>query len=174
MLPPGSKPLDVERLADDGADFDLSVSLADLPRLRSRLPGVEGAVRGRAHFSRESQFAVADLALEGTAQLQCQRCLRTMTLRVGTQARVALIASEADAGRVPEDLEPMLAPGGRCSIADLVEEELMLFLPIVPLHENSSECVPAPGSAPAAGESGEGQSTHKPFERLNELLKRKQ
>jgi uncharacterized metal-binding protein YceD (DUF177 family) len=89
---------------------------------------------------------------------------------VETSSRVALIPNEAEAGRVPEDLEPMLAPGGRISIREIVEEELMLFLPIVPSHENAAECAPA--GSDAAGESTPGE-TQRPFAQLQELLKRK-
>ncbi|MBV8854191.1 MAG: hypothetical protein JOY91_12355, partial [Sinobacteraceae bacterium] len=50
MSLPWSKPLDVERLADGGADVDFAVPVAELPRLRSRIAGVSGEIRGRVHF----------------------------------------------------------------------------------------------------------------------------
>jgi len=169
----GSKPLDVDRLVDGEADIDFTVSLTELPRLRSRLASVEGAVSGHVHFSRELGTAVAEVRISGTASLQCQRCMERMTTPIETSVRVALLPSETDVARVPEDLEPMLAPGGRISIDELVEEELMLFLPIVPLHENSPACgasVPAPE---AQDEVQEPTTTQKPFANLSELLKRK-
>jgi uncharacterized metal-binding protein YceD (DUF177 family) len=82
---------------------------------------------------------------------------------------VGLIAAEADVGRVPADLEPMLAPGGRISIGELVTEEMLLTLPIVPLHAEGDECRAAP--APVVKERV-GEATHQPFARLAELLKR--
>ncbi len=170
MSPPGSKPLDVDRLADSKADIDFTVSLAELPRLRSRLASVAGTVSGHVHFSRESGFVIADLTLNGTATLECQRCVESMTVPVETGARVALLLTETDMSRVPEDLEPMLAPGGRISVAELVEEELMLSLPIVPLHETEAECAVRPAGPPQADD--ERMTTQKPFERLAELLKR--
>src|SRR5215831_18153530 len=121
MSPPGSEPLDIDRLADGEADIDFSVALADLPRLRSRLAGATGMVRGRVHFTREAGLAVAELSLHGTATLECQRCMAEMEVPIETRTRVALIPSEADAGRVPEDLEPMLAPGGRVSVREIAE-----------------------------------------------------
>jgi uncharacterized metal-binding protein YceD (DUF177 family) len=91
-----------------------------------------------------------------------------MQLPIDAVARVALIAAESEAGRVPADLEPVLAEGGRISIGELVTEELLLTLPIVPLHESGGECPSAPAGA-ATQERGE---THRPFARLAELLKR--
>src|SRR5690242_429083 len=98
----GSKPLDVDRLADGEADIDFTVSLAELPRLRSRLASVEGVVSGHVRFSRELGIAVAEIRMDGTANLQCQRCMETMTTPVETSVRVALLPSEADVARVPD------------------------------------------------------------------------
>ena len=170
MSPPGSEPLDIDRLADGEADVDFSVPVTELPRLRSRLEASGGVVQGSVHFRREAGLAVAELTLRGTAVLQCQRCMEKLEAPVETRSRVALIPSEAEAGRVPEDLEPMLAPGGRISIREIVEEELMLFLPIVPSHENV-EC--APTGASTAGERETPAETQRPFAQLQELLKRK-
>ena len=170
MSPPGPKPLDVDRMADGQADIDFTVSLADLPRLRSRFESVGGAVSGHVHFSRDSGFAVAEIRMTGTATLQCQRCMGSMVVPVDTGTRVALLSAEADAGRVPDDLEPVLAPGGRISVDDLVEEELMLFLPIVPRHESETECGVVE-SAPQVADEGP-ETTQKPFAQLADLLKR--
>jgi uncharacterized protein len=169
MSPPWSQPLEVDRLADGGADVDFAVPLAELSGLRSLRAGVAGSVRGRAHFAREQERAVADLSLSGTATLQCQRCLRPMEQPLEASSRIALIASEADASRVPGDREPVLAAGGRISIADLLTEELLLLLPIVPLHREGASCASAP--APTAQVPSRGE-THQPFAHLAELLKR--
>jgi uncharacterized protein len=171
MSPPWSKPLDIDRLADGEADIDFAVPLAELPRLRSQVASVEGLVRGRVHFTRESGFVVADLLLSGAATLACQRCLGMMTEPVSSVVRVALITAEADSGGVPEHLEPVLAQGGRVTVGELVEEELLLALPIVPLHAEASECVVLE-DVPAVKVDVPEQTTQKPFARLDELLKR--
>ena len=68
----------------------------------------------------------------------------------------------------PEQLEPMLAPGGKVSLRDLVEEEVMLSLPIVALHEEAIACNPLG----AVAEDDEDRNVQRPFEQLGELLKR--
>jgi uncharacterized protein len=171
MSPPWSKPLDIDRLADGEADIDFAVPLAELSRLRSQLASVEGTVRGRVHFTRESGFVVADLTVSGAATLACQRCLEAMTEPVESSVRVALITAEADASRVPEHLEPVLAPEGRVTIGELVEEELLLALPIVPLHAQESDCA-VRNDAPGALAEAPDPTTQKPFAQLDKLLKR--
>jgi uncharacterized protein len=168
---PWSKPLDVERLADGGADVEFDVPLAELPRLRSRIPGVAGTVRGRVHFARDMGFAVADLTLSGVAKATCQRCLQEMTEPVQSTARVALILSEADVSRVPEHLEPVLAPGGHLSVGELVEEELLLTLPIVSTHAQPQQCAVETAAVAGIG-TGPQETTQRPFAQLSELLKR--
>ena len=160
-----SKPRDVGALADEQADLELAIPLAEFSRVRARLGALDGAIRGHLHFGREGEFAVAALEVSGSVPLVCQRCLKLMPWKIEGSAKVALIASDAQADRVPEHLEPMLAAGGRISLRDLLEEELLLALPIVALHADEHDCAPA---APAAEES----AVQRPFERLGELLKR--
>lgn len=160
--------LEVESLAETRADVDFAGALAELAGLRSHTGGVAGSVRGRARFSREQGFAVVELTVQGSATLECQRCLRSMELPVATTTRIALVASESESARVPDELEPVLTTAGRISIGALVTEELLLTLPIVPLHGSEVGCGKAPASAPAAN----GGESHRPFADLGALLKR--
>jgi uncharacterized protein len=168
MSPPWSKPLEVDRLADSGADLSCAVSLAELPGLRSLRAGVGGEVRAEARFSREQGTRVAELTLTGRATLECQRCLQPLALPVRSVTRIALLSAEADAARVPADLEPVLAPGGRISLGELITEELLLALPIVPLHAESADGCAAGQSTDEPAQ----EETHRPFARLGELMKR--
>ncbi|MBS0580949.1 MAG: DUF177 domain-containing protein [Proteobacteria bacterium] len=168
MTPPWSKPLEVDRLADGAEQLVFAVPLQELPGLQSRHGGVGGEVHGTARFLRQRGLPVAELSVQGAAMLECQRCMQPMEFPIDSQVRVALIGQEAEAAKVPEDLEPMLAPGGRISIAELITEELSLGLPIVPLHAAGGGC--AARAAPAAGEAA--AVTQKPFAQLAQLLKR--
>ncbi len=172
MSPPWSQPLDVDRLARGEAEIDFDVPLAELPRLRARIAGIGGSVRGAARFGKRSGFPVVELSLAGKATLQCQRCMQAMELPVDGTTHVALILAEADAAEVPEDLEPVLAREGRISAGELVEEELLLALPIVPLHEELSVCAVA-ASAPLLAEAAPEHVTQRPFAGLGDLLRRK-
>lgn len=156
----------MDRLADGEAEVDFAVPLAELRGLRA---GVAGSVAGRARFARSQGLPVAELTVRGVATLVCQRCMQPVSVPVDTVARVALVASEDDVARVPAELEPVLAPGGRISIGELVTEELVLTLPIVALHNEGESCAAAPA---AAGPVATGNETHKPFARLADLLKR--
>jgi uncharacterized protein len=166
MSEPWSRPLEVDRLADGGAEVDFAVPLAELRGLPT---GVGGSVAGRARFARTQELPMVELTVRGSATLECQRCMQPMSVPIEGLVKVALVASEADVARVPAELEPVLAPGGRISIGELITEELLLTLPIVALHGEGEPCAAAPGET-AAPEQG--QDTHKPFARLADLLRR--
>jgi uncharacterized protein len=168
MSPPWSNTLDVERLADARAGIDFDVPVEQLS-LHEQYAGLAGTVSGHIRLERVAGIPVAELMLHGTVQLTCQRCLGTLVVPVERQVRIGLVGSEAEINRVPEDLEPVLAPGGHTSIGALVAEELLLSLPIVPQHDE--EC--AGGAAEVPAPAAEAPPTQRPFAGLGELLNRK-
>jgi uncharacterized protein len=164
-----SRRRDIDLLADERVCVEFDIPLAEFPRLRSQLAHAAGSASGRVCFERVQGACVAEITLSARASLTCQRCLRPVECPIDCAGRVAMVADGAEADRAPQGLETILAPDRRMSVRDLVEEELFLALPIVPLHENP-ECARAPG-ARAGGPAPGGQ---RPFERLSELLKRGQ
>ncbi len=158
-----SKLLDIGPLADGRAGIDFSIPLKHFPRVLPLLAAPDGEAAGRVDFSREGRVAVAEVTVAATVTLICQRCLAPLKWPVDSTGRVALVATPAEAERLPETLETVLAPDYRISLRDLVEEELLLALPLVPRHAND-ECVGA-----AADTESE---THRPFGQLDELFKR--
>lgn len=171
MPAPWSKPLEVERVSRGRAAFEFDIALEDLPRLVSRTERTGGTVRGTVRFGRQGGIAVAEVLMHGAAVLRCQRCMQPLALPVDSVARVALLTDAGAASTVPEPFEPVLAPTGRISVGELVEEELLLSLPIVPLHGAGGECE----SAALAGvnEAPADATTQRPFAALSELLSQK-
>lgn len=175
MSEPWSQLSDVDRLADRQADVAFDIPLSRLPRVQAQIAGAQGAVHGVAHFRREAGYRVAELEMEGEAKLVCQRCLAPMTWPLASETRVAILANEREADGVPQEVETVHAPDDRIRVADLVEEELLLTLPLVPLHESAEECKAVQNEVPAPEEeAAPAPETQKPFERLGELLKRNQ
>ena len=165
--------LDIGPLADGRAEVDFSIPLQEFPRVLPLLAAPDGTARGQVHFARESGIAVAEVSVAAEVALQCQRCLAPLSWPVHSTGRAALVADAAEAERVPQPLETVLAPEHRISIRDLVEEELLLALPLVPRHRDDG-CAGERAGRPTGQESqtepaGE---THRPFAQLGELFKR--
>jgi uncharacterized protein len=169
-----SKLLDVGPLADERAEVDFSIPLKEFPRVLPLLAAPQGEAVGRVDFTREGRLAVAQVEVVARVQLTCQRCLGPVTCEVEGGGRAALVATPAEAERVPEPLETVLAPEYRISLRDLVEEELLLALHLVPRHEDD-DCA---GERAGAHQAGQGSAaepaaeTHRPFGQLGELFKR--
>ncbi|HTV52514.1 MAG TPA: YceD family protein [Steroidobacteraceae bacterium] len=161
-----SKLRDIDPLADAQACIDFELPFSAFPRLAAQLASPAGQAQGRVCFDRDAGVAVAEVQVSAQALLTCQRCLAAMPWSFSGSARVALVGDAAEAERVPAELETILAPEHRLSVRDLVEEQLLIELPLVARHEQA-EC-PPPVSAQGAEESGE---RHKPFAGLDELMK---
>ena len=169
MSEPWSQLSDVDRLADRQADVAFEIPLDQMPRVREQFASAGGKVSGVAHFRREAGFRVAELEMSGSAQLVCQRCLEPMQVQIEGHVQVALIVSQTEADRVPTEFETVHVPENHIRVRDLVEEELLLTLPISPLH--AEECGDA-SERPEAQPDAPAPDTQRPFEQLGELLKR--
>lgn len=101
-----------------------------------------------------------NLAVDGSVRLQCQRCLDGVDVPLRLEARLELAASEAEILAADDDLDRVLA-GQAMSVAVLVEDEVILALPMSPRHE---QCRAAAGS--------DGGAESSPFQALAALKKR--
>lgn len=80
--------------------------------------------------------------------LQCQRCLMPLRQALEVQRSFRFVADEAEAERQDEDSdEDVLVLSRSLNLSELVEDELILALPIVPRHEACPQ--PLPGADPA-------------------------
>lgn len=106
------------------------------------------------------------LVLEAQARvrLECQRCLQPMEQPLVVHRRFRFVADEAEAERLDEESEDdvlALPPRGRLDLLPLVEDELILALPIVPRHGICPEPLPM-----SAGELPEAADEEHPFAKL--------
>jgi uncharacterized protein len=118
-----------------------TLSLAQTPRLTSLLSATQGSVAVELETGVDEQnirFIAGHL--EVTVEMICQRCMVPMHLPIVADLRLGALPSEARLDELPEDYEPLLVPEGEVRIADLVEDELILALPLVPKHQHLRQC----------------------------------
>lgn len=168
-----SKPREFARLADTRAEFEVEIPVGELPGIPADWTAVPTVVSATVKFARERGHAVADVAIRGELAATCQRCLQAMGWPLDSGSRVALVASEAEAGEAPAEYETFLAAEGRCDLAALVAEEVLLSLPLVPHHPEGAACEPAPAGAAAVVDADAAPTeTQRPFADLRALLER--
>jgi uncharacterized protein len=182
-MPGGASKLrDIRKLAETRAAFDFDLPMTDLPGLPAELSAGGGRVQTQLRFGREQGFATAEVRLHAQLQVTCQRCMGPMSLAVDANSPVVIVQSEHEAEAAPAGMETFLAPDGRLSLSALVAEELLLALPIVPLHGAGTVCQP-PGDVPVAdtraalaagthAAPGDGAALVRPFADLRALLER--
>ena len=76
-----------------------------------------------------------------TLRLQCQRCMEDMEYPVTVKVRLGIVPSREAAENLPDSYDPLVVSGEEISIASILEDELILALPIVAMHdiENCSQ-----------------------------------
>lgn len=171
MPRPGHALLDAENLAAAGTVIEREFRIADFARLADRLVRPEGTVAARLALSRIEGIAVGDLTVRTRVWLRCQRCLAPLRLPLESEARLAFVTSEAVP--VPADCEAVTGDARRLDLAALVEDELLLALPLIARHAEGEDC-PLPEAAaraPAAPAPAGAGTMRRPFAGLKDLLK---
>ncbi len=141
--------IDPVRLAKTGAHLHGHMTLAAMTRLVPALQSEAGEAEVDMVFGVDKEGrAAVNLRLLATVTLICQRCLEPMAYSIDTVRRLGVVGSEAGAERLPSQYEPLLFAGEPLFLRDLIEDELILSLPLVPRHSDE-RC------APAASESRE-------------------
>ena len=132
-------------IARDPFAVSVDVPVSVFPRLVDLLTSLNGVVRVTLKASMSpDQRPTTTIGLAGTLEQSCQRCLQPVTVVIDHEHTVEWVADEAELARLDaseDDLDnpdweflPMPVPP-KVRTLDLVEDELILSLPIVPLHE---------------------------------------
>ena len=140
----GPKTLNVAQLCQDAGRVAGQWPLQGMPRLRDSLFEADDAASAVDWSASGSVLPGAGgesqvwLLLQATATvaLQCQRCLLAVTQTLVIDRRLRFVRSEAEAERLDETSEDdVLVLSPRLDLHELVEDELILALPLVPRHD---------------------------------------
>jgi uncharacterized protein len=164
--------VDAERMVAGRRSFEGSLAVAELPRLVEALANDRGAVAYRLDFETgELGEPRLRVRVHAGLTLECQRSLEAFVFPAEVDTRLGLLADEADAAALPGDCEPLLLEGGGLSPRKVIEDELLLVLPLVPVKPGSEILQgewTTPGNPPQEAERDQA-ATH-PFADLRDLL----
>jgi uncharacterized protein len=138
--------LDVEAFAKAGGQESGEWPVGDLERLAGGVfakasgpaPAVRWSVRGEY---RRPSGAEAEIWLHLKAgsflQLECQRCLSPVETALDVERSFRFVAGERQAAALDAEIEDdVLALSKKLDLLELIEDELLLALPLVPRHED--------------------------------------
>lgn len=136
-------------LATSGRIFEGRLPVSSLPRLLPLLvldddADTQHEVEYMLEFGKdEGGTPRITGSVTATLPVKCQRCMGIMALPVSTKTQLGIVATREAAQQLPEPYEPLLLPISEdddgISIASIVEDELILALPLVAMH-NKEDC----------------------------------
>src|SRR5262249_52141766 len=124
-----------ERLTAKPLVFEGTVAVDDLPRLRELVARPEGGIRYTVTARRDAQGRkVVSCIIEGFFFPPCQRSLEEFRHGVSIDDRLVLVEREAELPPIEEesDAEDYMVADGPLAVPDLVEDAVLLALPMVP------------------------------------------
>jgi uncharacterized protein len=170
MSMPPDRPLDALGLARSAARVEREFQVAAFERLGDRLAEPAGTAKARAEFGLQGHWPVVRLAVTADLVLTCQRCLGPMQQTLSLESN--LVFAEEGAPELPGGFEAIGGDPRKLDLAALVEDELLLGLPLIPHHEAGETCGLAAAPAGLTNEpAAETPEMRRPFAGLKDLLK---
>jgi uncharacterized protein len=120
--------------------FNATLPLAQLTRLVEALAAPEGVVAYDIEFGRDD-LGSAFLAIRAQTEvtLVCQRTLGPFAMPLAIDTRLGLITREEDEAGLPPGYEPLLLESAELRPAQVIEDELLLALPLIPVKPGLEE-----------------------------------
>jgi len=142
--------LDVRRFAEEGAELSVDDKLPRFRRLFAETEGVDAAgrevhwgARGEMHNARHVHPDIwVHLEADVSLPMVCQRCLNPVDVPVEVSRSFRFVADEATAAKEDDESEEdILALSRSFDLLELVEDELLMEVPVAPRHDVCPEAV---------------------------------
>jgi uncharacterized protein len=129
------KTLDPFKYADQNKILEGEIALHLMPRLAGMLVDTNGRVKVELEFDRDPQrLRILKGALRTTVNLMCQRCLQPVATDIESDFTLGIVYDDEQAQNLPRAYEPLLIEDEKMVLLDVVEEELILSLPMFAYH----------------------------------------
>jgi len=134
--------LDLYRMAQTRRGMRGKSSVVDFPRLRGLLSSDSGMVAWTLDFGVDELGApYCDVSASGSVCLQCQRTLTDFAYLVEINNRLSLVDADDDGTQLRH--EPLIVEAAGKHALEIVEDELILAIPLVPVAPSSEPLGPA-------------------------------
>ena len=132
---------DLESLADRGVTLSGELNIGQLTRLRGLLHSDSGSVRATLRFrQRGDGWLASEVEYRADVELVCQRCLEPFRQELEESVNVVIADSDSLPATAPTGFEPFELEGGRLQPVQLIEDEVIVAIPLVPKHARVEDC----------------------------------
>lgn len=131
--------INILREADRGTQFHGKFAINDMPHLMSLLVSKDGEGEIDLYFGKDDdgrRFVKGQLDCSVT--MRCQRCLQPVTIKLDDEFSLSPVLSDGQAKGLPSEYEPLMTERDGQELLPIIEEELILQLPIVAMHETET------------------------------------
>jgi uncharacterized protein len=147
----GQVVIDGLEFARSGKSLSGILEVGSLERIQDRLASAEGVIEYSIEGVRNpGGRPMLRLAVTGSLQLRCQRCLGPLRHSVKIATALLLLRDESEFADLADELEGELdgiVAQPRMDVAAMVEDEIILGLPYAPRHPQG-ECTAATVAEP--------------------------
>ena len=138
-------------LADVGRSFRGVVPVDQLGRLAPLLASKEGELGVELQFDLdERRIRTLKGRIRGEVSLVCQRCLGKLRFPLDLGFSLGIVNADDEVDQLTEGYEPMLVTGDPLKTFNVIEDEVLLAVPSVPIHERADHCHANHVNQPAA------------------------
>ncbi|MEH6442525.1 MAG: YceD family protein [Oceanospirillaceae bacterium] len=131
--------VDPRKLADREIEISGVIAVKDMAELSPMLVHSDVDVFAELKFSRDHLRIRTILgSVKVTVPVQCQRCLEPVDVELEAALNLAISYSEEKAQTLPKYYDPLVVEGDDLELLPLIEQELILSLPIVSYHADCS------------------------------------
>ena len=131
--------LDPRKQAHLSAIYDGVLYADDLARLATVVDSIDDLQARLSFYIGDQGERVVSIEVSGCVSVICQRCLQSMPLKVDIKSLVAIVRDEEDIKQLPSRYEPWLVEEQEANVYELIEEELLLNVPVVSYHDH--DCI---------------------------------
>jgi DUF177 domain-containing protein len=132
---------DLEALAVRAGTLGGELPISKLTRLRGMLASDVGGVRATVAFKRHRGGGLElELDYHASMELLCQRCLEPFLHAIAQRASLSLVDAGLPSIGPDSTFEPYELDEGRLNPAELIEDELIVSIPLVPKHGRIEDC----------------------------------
>jgi uncharacterized protein len=142
--------IDGLKFAEEARHLDGDLAVAAMPRLLDSVYEPAGSVHYELTGMKDRHgHPLIAVSVRGSVPLVCQRCLGRLDFELDRRSRLVLVAGEQelpDVAHEAPDTESIPA-AEVANVADLVEQEVLLGLPLAPVHAMACAAAPEPQQA---------------------------
>lgn len=133
------KRVEPRKLAIARADFNGFMEAADLPRLAQAVHSIDAVEAKLSFIINDENKRMLKGRVIAKVELECQRCLGGLSFELEADVSLTMVWDDEQARALPKASDPWIVGESEEDLHFVLEEELLLAMPVVSYHEH--DCI---------------------------------